>query len=102
MHRDGKMTELAAYRVQWEAFHISFSFGTDNTRFTQEKQLNVKFQNSFNSLQPICGYVGCGRVGFVMCGCFENCVGVWVICVFVFTVFCIVSFIYIYSYLLPV
>jgi hypothetical protein len=45
MHRDGKMTGLTAYRVQWEAFHISFSFSTDNTRFTQEKQLNSKFQN---------------------------------------------------------
>jgi hypothetical protein len=27
--------------------------------------------------------------GFVMCGCFDNCVGVLVICVLVFTVFCI-------------
>ena len=45
MHRDGKVMELAAYRVRWEAFHISFSFSTDNTRFTQEKQLHVKFQN---------------------------------------------------------
>ena len=43
---------------------------------------------------------GCVCVGFVMCGCFDNCVGVLVICVFVFTVFCIVSFMYIYSYLL--
>ena len=25
---------------------------------------------------------------FVMCGCFDNCVGVLVICVLVFTVFC--------------
>ena len=46
-------------------------------------------------------------VGVGMCGCFDNCVGVLVICVFVFNVFCtfrtvffcIVSFIYIYSYL---
>jgi len=45
MHRDGKMTELAAYRVHWKAFHISFSFSTDNTRSTQQKQLNFKFQN---------------------------------------------------------
>ena len=42
-------------------------------------------------------------VGFVMCGCFENCVGVLVICVLVFTVcVCIRSFRYIYSYLLLV
>jgi hypothetical protein len=37
-----------------------------------------------------------------MCGYFDNCVGVLVICVLVFTVFCIVSFMYIYSYLLLV
>ena len=29
-------------------------------------------------------------MGFVTCGCFDNCVGVLVICVLVFTVFCIV------------
>jgi hypothetical protein len=45
MYRDGKMTELAACRVQREAFHISFSFSMDNTRCTQERQLNFKFQN---------------------------------------------------------
>jgi len=33
----------------------------------------------------------CVCVGFVICGCFDNCVGVLVICVLVFTVFCIVS-----------
>jgi hypothetical protein len=37
--------------------------------------------------------------GLVMCGCFDNLEGVLVICVLVFTVFCIVSFMYIYSYL---
>ena len=43
-------------------------------------------------------------VGFVMCGCFENCMGVLVIYVLVLTVLCIVLFIYIYidSYLLLV
>lgn len=45
MHRDGKMTRMAAYLVQWVAFHISFSFSTDNSRFIQEEQLNFKFQN---------------------------------------------------------
>jgi hypothetical protein len=39
--------------------------------------------------------VGVCMCGFFMCGCFDNCVGVLVICVFVFTVFCIVSFMYI-------
>ena len=29
------------------------------------------------------------------CECFDNCVGVLVICVLVFTVFCIVSFMYV-------
>ena len=48
-------------------------------------------------------------MGFVMCGCFDNCVGVSLICVLVFTVFfivctvfCIVSLMYFYSYLLLV
>ena len=45
----------------------------------------------------VCVYV---CVGFVTCGCFDNCMGVLVICVPVFTVFCIISFMYIYSYLL--
>ena len=51
----------------------------------------------------------CVRVGFVTCGCFDNCVGVLVKCVFIFTVFFILctvffiaSFMYIYSYLLLV
>ena len=34
-----------------------------------------------------CNVWGCVCVGFVMCGCFDNWVGVLVICVFVFTVF---------------
>ena len=37
---------------------------------------------------------------FVLCGCFDKCVVVLIIGVLVFTVFCIVSFRYIYSYLL--
>jgi len=39
----------------------------------------------------------CGLV-YVYVGCFDNGVGVLVIRVLVFTVFCIVSFMYIYSY----
>ena len=53
----------------------------------------------------ICGFCNvwvCVCVGFVMCECFDNCVVVLVICVLVFTVFFIVSFMYIYSYLLLV
>ena len=44
----------------------------------------------------------CVCVDFAMCGCFDNCVDVLVICVFVFTVFLYCSFMYIYSYLLLV
>jgi len=38
----------------------------------------------------MCGFCNvwvCVCVGFVICGCFDNCVGVLVICVPVFTVF---------------
>ena len=37
----------------------------------------------------------CVCVGFVMCGCFDNCVGVLLICVLVFTVF-LLCFVYVY------
>jgi len=40
----------------------------------------------------------CVCMGFVMCGCFDNCVGVLVICVLVFTVF-LYCFIYVYLFL---
>jgi len=65
----------------------------------------------------MCGFCNvwmCVCMGSVMCGCvyvwvlqcvkgFDNCVGVLIICVLVFTVlFFIVSFTYIYSYLLLV
>jgi hypothetical protein len=45
-----------------------------------------------------CNVWVCVYVGFVMCSCFDNRVGVLVVCVLVFTVFLIVSFMYIYSY----
>ena len=38
----------------------------------------------------------CG--GFVMRGCFDNCVGVLVICVLVFTMFCIVCTVFLYCF----
>ena len=50
----------------------------------------------------MCGFCNvwlCVCVGFEMCGCFDNCVGVLVTCVFVFTVF-LYFFIYVYSFLL--
>ena len=40
----------------------------------------------------LCGFCNvwvCVCVGVCMCGCFENIVGVVVICLFVYTVFCI-------------
>ena len=40
----------------------------------------------------------CVCVGFIMCGCPDNCVGVLVICVLVFTVFCIVCTVFLYSF----
>jgi hypothetical protein len=40
----------------------------------------------------------CVCVGFVMCGCFDNCVGVLVICVLVFTVL-LYCFVYVYLFL---
>jgi hypothetical protein len=40
----------------------------------------------------------CVCVNFVMCRCFDNCVGVLVICVLVFTVF-LYCFVYVYLFL---
>ena len=40
----------------------------------------------------------CVCMGFVMCGCFDNCLGVLVICVVVFTVF-LYCFLYVYLFL---
>ena len=40
----------------------------------------------------------CVCVGFVMCGCFDNCVGVLVICLLVFTAFCIVCNVFLYCF----
>ena len=49
----------------------------------------------------MCGFStvwACECVGFVMSGCFDNCMGVLVICVLVFTVFCIVCTVFLYSF----
>jgi len=40
----------------------------------------------------------CGWVGFVMCGCFDNCVGVLVVCILVLTLFCIVCTVFLYCF----
>jgi len=40
----------------------------------------------------------CVCKGFVMCGCFDNCVGVLVICVLIFTVF-LYCFVCVYLFL---
>jgi len=50
----------------------------------------------------VCGFCNvwvCVSVGFVMCGCFDNCVDVLVICVLVFTVF-LYYFFHVYIFLL--
>jgi len=50
----------------------------------------------------LCGFCNawvCVCVGFVMCECFDNCVGVLGICVLVFTVF-MYCFVYVYLSLL--
>jgi len=41
----------------------------------------------------------CVCVGFVTCGCFDNCVGVLVICVLVFNVYCIVCTVFLYCFI---
>ena len=46
----------------------------------------------------LCNVWVCVSVGFVMCGCFDNCGGVLVICVLVFTVFCIVCTVFFYGF----
>ena len=49
----------------------------------------------------VCGFCKvwvCVCVGFVVCGCFDNCVGVLVIRVLVFTVF-LYCFVYAYLFL---
>jgi hypothetical protein len=46
------------------------------------------FCNVFDvCMYGFCNVLVCECVGFVMCGCYDNCVGVLVICVLVFTVF---------------
>jgi hypothetical protein len=40
----------------------------------------------------------CVCMGFLMYGCFDNCLGVLVMCVFVFTVFCIVCTVFLYCF----
>jgi len=41
----------------------------------------------------------CACVGFLLCGCVDNCVDILAIFVLVFTVFCLISLLYIYSFL---
>jgi len=49
----------------------------------------------------MCGFCNvwvCVCVGFVMCGCFDNCVGVLIIRVLVFIVFCIACTVLLYCF----
>jgi len=45
-----------------------------------------------------CNLWVCVRVGFVMCGCFDNFMNILVICILVFTVFCIVCAVFLYYF----
>jgi hypothetical protein len=50
----------------------------------------------------MCGFCNvcvCVCVGFVMCGCFDNCVGGLVMCVLLFTLFCIFCTVFLYCFL---
>jgi len=57
----------------------------------------ILYCGCFNLFCLVCVCV-CVWVGFLMCGCFENCVGVLVICVLAFTVF-LYFFVYVYLFL---
>ena len=46
----------------------------------------------------VCIGVGACMYGFCMSVCFDNCVSVLVICVLVFTVFCIVCNVFLYCF----
>ena len=49
----------------------------------------------------MCGFCNvwlCVGIGFVLCGSFESCVGVFVICVLVFNVFCIACTVFLYCF----
>jgi len=46
----------------------------------------------------VCNVWVCVYVGFVMCGCFDNCVSVLVICVLVFNVFLYCFYLYLFLF----
>ena len=49
----------------------------------------------------MCGFCDvwmCVCTGFVMCWCFDNCVGVLAICVLVFTVFSVVCNVFVFCF----
>jgi len=46
----------------------------------------------------VCNVCICVCMGFVMRGYFDNCVGVLVTCVLVFTMFCIVCTVFLYRF----
>ena len=45
-----------------------------------------------------CNVWVCVCVGFVMCECFDNCVGILVISILLFTVYCIVCTVFLYCF----
>ena len=56
------------------------------------------FCNVWVCMYGFCDVWVCVCVGFVMCWCFENCVSLLVVCVLVFTVFCIVCTVFLYFF----
>ena len=47
----------------------------------------------------VCNVWVCVCMGFVMCRCFDNCVGILVICLLVFTLLCIVCTVFLYCFI---
>jgi hypothetical protein len=56
------------------------------------------FQCAGVCIYEFCNVWVCVYVSFVMCGCFDNCVSVLIICVLVFTVFCIICTVFLYCF----
>ena len=92
-----ELNEICALLVVIPYQHFGTTVSYKIRKYTVRTELS-----SFN----VClGKWVCECMGFVMCGCFDNFVGVLVICVLVLTVFCTVCtvflycFLYVYSYL---
>ena len=91
-----------------EFFRIAVNYSTNYTdlckkrfQFSPLKASSLKFTYYFIWVYLVLCFLTCTVVVltcFVMCGCFDNCVGVLVICVLVFTMFCIVCTVFLYCF----